>query len=83
MWSLQKCNNPLLQSLDSIKNKVEQKIQSHMNCLTATQADKAAQDNHSKQLEMLTKTFKILVHQMNMLLDQQKNPMPMSGIGES
>jgi len=43
------------QSLNNIKTKVDQKIQSHMDQLKATQADKATQENHSKQLEMLTK----------------------------
>jgi len=54
-----------------------------MDQLQATQADKATQDNHSKQLDTLTKMLKILVHQMNMLLNQQTNPTPMNGVGDS
>ncbi len=53
-----------------------------MEKLQVTQADKATQENHSKQLDTLTKTLKILLHQVNTLLDQQKNPTPMNGVGE-
>jgi len=70
------------ESLDNIKTKVEQKIASHMDQLKANQANRATQDNHSKQLETLTKMLKILVWQMNTLLDQHNNPTPMNGIGE-
>jgi len=71
------------QSLDNMELNVEKKIQSHMDQLQATQADKATQENHSKQLDMLTKTLKILLRQVNMLLDQQNNPTPMNGVGDS
>jgi len=70
------------ESLDTIETKVEQKITSHMEQLKATQADRATQDNHSKQLETLTKMLKILVRQMSTLLDQHNHPTPMSGIGD-
>jgi len=73
----------LQQSLDTIEHKVEQKIQTHMNQLQQTQADKATQDNHSKQLDTLTKTLKILLRQVNTLLDQTANPTPMNGVGDS
>jgi len=71
------------QSLDKIELNVEKKIQDHMDRLHATQADKATQENHSKQLDTLTKTLKILLHQVNTLLDQHNNPTPMNGVGES
>jgi len=71
------------QSLNNMETKVEKKIQDHMEKLQATQADKAMQENHSKQLDTLTKTLKILLHQVNMILDQQNNPTPMNGVGES
>jgi len=71
------------QSLDNIETKVEQKITSHMDQLKATQADHATQENHLKQLETLTKMLKILLHQMNTLLDQPNNPTPMDGIGDA
>jgi len=54
-----------------------------MDQLKATQADHATQENHSKQLETLTKMLKILLHQMNTLLDQPNNPTPMDGIGDA
>jgi len=53
-----------------------------MEKLQVTQADKATQENHSKQLDTLTKTLKILLRQVNTLLDQQNNPTPMNGVGE-
>jgi len=53
-----------------------------MDQLQLTQANKATQDNHSKQLDTLTKMLKILVRQMNTLLDQKANPTPMSGVGD-
>jgi len=57
------------QSLDAMELKVENKIQSHMNQLQATQADKATQENHSQQLDTVTKTLKVLLRQVNALLD--------------
>jgi len=70
-------------SLKTIECNMEKKLQDHMEKIQATQADKATQENHSKQLDTLTKTLKILLHQVNMLLDQQNNPTPMNGVGES
>jgi len=70
-------------SLDTIENNVEKKIQDHMEKLQATQADRATQENHAKQLDTITRTLKILLHQVNTLLDQQNNPTPMNGVGDS
>ncbi len=71
------------QSLDNIELKVERKIQHNMDQLQTTQADKATQENHSKQLDTLTKTLKILLRQVNTLLDNQNNPTPMNSVGDS
>jgi len=71
------------QSLDIMETKMEQKLQDHMDKIQATQADKAMQENHSKQLDTLTKTLKILLCQVNTLLDHQNNPTPFIGVGES
>jgi len=49
------------QSLNKIELNVEKKIQDHMDKLQATQVDKATQENHSKQLDTLTKMLKILL----------------------
>jgi len=54
-----------------------------MDKIQATQADKATQENHSRQLDTLTKTLKILLRQVNTLLDNHNNPTPMNGVGES
>jgi len=70
-------------SLENIKTNVEKKIQDHMEKLQATQADRATQENHAKQLDTITRTLKILLHQVNTLLDQQNNPTPMNGVGDS
>ncbi len=70
-------------SLKNIENNMEKKIQDHMEKLQATQADRATQENHSKQLDTLTRTLKILLRQVNTLLDQQTNPTPMNGVGDS
>jgi len=70
-------------SLETIEHNVEKKFQDYMEKLQAMQADRATQENHSKQLDTLTKTLKILLHQVNTLLDQQTNPTPMNGVGDS
>jgi len=70
-------------SISDIEDKVDQKLQRHIDQLKETLADKATQENHSKQLETLMKMLKILVHQINSFLDQNNHPMPMNGIGES
>jgi len=75
--------NKLQKSIDTMDEKMDHKIQHHMEQLKSTQADRATQENHSKQLEMLTKMLKILVRQMSTLLDQHNAPTPMNGIGEA
>jgi len=70
-------------SLKNIENNMEKKIQDHMEKLQMTQVDRATQENHSKQLDMLTKMLKILLCQVNTLLNQQTNPTPMNGVGDS
>jgi len=51
----------LQKSLDNIDQHVDHKLQTHMAALKASQADKTTQDNHTQQLESMTKTFKSLV----------------------
>jgi len=57
-------------SIENIDIKVEQKIQHCMEKLHTTQADKATQENHTQQLEQLTIMLKMLVSQINTLLDK-------------
>jgi len=70
-------------SLETIEHSVEKKLQDHMEKLQATQADQATQENHAQQLDTITRTLKILLRQVNTLLDKQTNPTPMNGVGNS
>ncbi len=69
--------------MNNLEQKVDQKIQQHMEKLQATQADKATQEEHSQRLEQVTKTLGTLVDQIKMLLNQQSRPTPKNGVGKS
>jgi len=73
----------LQRSMDNLEQKVDQKLQQHMEKLQATQADKTTQEEHSQCLEQLTKMFGTLVGQIKTLPDQKSCPTPMNGIGTS
>jgi len=59
----------LQQSFMNLERRVDQKLQSHMDTMKASQADKATQDDHTQRLEQVTKTLDTLVAQMHVLLD--------------
>jgi len=71
----------LQKSIDTIEQWVDQKLQTHLATLQATQADKTTQDEHSQQLENMTKTLDSLVCNIHLLLNDRLHPMPMNGIG--
>jgi len=71
----------LQKSIDNIDHKVEQKLQTHMATIKASQADKATQDNHTQQLKKLTKTLDMLVIELHSLLDNRLYPTPKTGVG--
>jgi len=69
--------------IDNIDKQVYQKPQMHMATIKASQANKATQDQHTQQFEMMTKTLNLLVYDFHLLLDNKLYPTPMIGIGES
>jgi len=54
-----------------------------MESLKATQVDKTTQDNHSCNLEELTKSVRFLINQVSRIADTLKIPTPKSGVGQS
>jgi len=71
----------LQQSFMNLERRVDQKLQSHMDTMKASQADKATQDDHTQRLEQVTKTLDTLVAQMHILLDSRLSPRPRNGVG--
>jgi len=73
----------LQKSFASLEQKVDQKLQQHMETLKNLQADKATQDTHTKCLEQVTWTLDILVEKIHLILDSGTYPMPLQGIGRT
>ncbi len=71
-----------LQSLvNTLEKKFEQKLNTQIESLKTTQADRITQDNHSHELAELTKSVRFLVDQVTHIADTLNIPMPRSGIG--
>jgi len=68
-------------SIEAIDQKVETKLKHHLATIKASQADKTTQENHTRQLETLTKTLDSLVADIHLLLDSRIHPTPMQGVG--
>jgi len=73
----------LQKSFTNLEEKVDQKIQHHMEILKNSQADKNTQDTHTKRLEQVSKTLDYLVDKIHLLLDSEQYPTPMRGVGRS
>ncbi len=73
----------LQKSFTTLEQKVDQKLQQHLDLMKNSQADKATQDNHTKRLEQVTKTLDILVAKIHLLFDSETRPTPMEGVGRS
>ncbi len=73
----------LQKSFTHLEEKVDQKIQHHMEILKNSQADKDTQDTHTKRLEQVSKTLDYLVEKIHLLLDSEQYPTPMRGVGKS
>jgi len=73
----------LQKSIDNIDQRVNQKLQTHLATIQVSQADKATQDNHTQQLEWMTKTLDLLIHDLHILLDSRLYPMLMNGVGQA
>jgi len=67
----------------TLDKKLEDQLQQHINSMKTTQADKATQDNHTRELENITKQLGYLVDQMSQLIGKKFDPMPRNGIGRS
>jgi len=73
-----------LQALvDNLEQQFEQKLNLQIESLKATQADKTTQDNHSRNLEELTKSVQFLIDQVSHTANTLKIPTPKSGVGQS
>jgi len=73
----------LQKSIETIDQRVDQKLQSHLAQIQATQADKTTQDEHTQQLENMTKTLNSLLRDIHTLLNDRLPPTPMNGVGRS
>jgi len=73
----------LQKSFTQLEDRVDQKIQHHMEILKNSQADKDTQDTHMKRLEQVSKTLDYLVDKIHLLLDSEQYPTPMRGVGKS
>jgi len=73
----------LQKSIDNFDQRVNQKLQTHLATIQVSQADKATQDNHTQQLEWMTKTLDLLIHDLHILLDSRLYPMLMNGVGQA
>jgi len=73
----------LQKSFTNLKERVDQKIQHHMEIMKNSQANKETQVTHRIQLEQVSKTLDYLVDKIHLLLDSDKYPTPMQGVGRS
>jgi len=73
----------LQKSFTSLEERVDHKIQHHMEILKNLQADKDTQVTHTKRLEQVSKTLDYLVEKIHLLLDSEHYPTPMRGVGRS
>jgi len=73
----------LQKSIDTIDQRVDQKLQTHFTAIQASQADKATQEEHTQQQEEVTKTLNSLVRDIHLLLNDRLHPTPMTGIGKA
>jgi len=70
-------------SIETIDQCVDQKLQIHLTAIQASQADKATQDEHTQQLEDMTKTLNSLICDIHLLLNDRLHPTPMNGVGQA
>jgi len=70
---LEKPNQP---SGYALEKKFEQKLNQQIDSLKANQADKTTQDSHSRDLETLTKSVRLLLTQVNQIADKLNIPTP-------
>jgi len=70
-------------SFKALENKLEQKLNQHIATIQASQADKATQDKHSRDLELITKQLGYLVSKVSLLVDMSTLPTPIQGVGHS
>jgi len=75
--------NNLQKSFANLEERVDKKIQHHMEILKSSQADKDTQVTHTKRLEQMSKTLDYLVERIHLLLDSEQYPTPMRGVGRS
>ncbi len=73
----------LQRSFTNLEERVDHKIQHHMEILKNSQADKDTQVTHTKRLEQVSKTLDYLVEKIHLLLDSEHYPTPMRGVGRS
>jgi len=73
----------LNQTVVNLDKKFEKKLNQHIEKIQATQADKATQDKHGSDLQLITKQLGYLVDQISQLLGKPLPPMPTNGIGHS
>ncbi len=66
-----------------LDQKLEDKLQQHINNMKTTQADKATQEKHTREFENITRQLGYLVDQMSQLIGKPFDPMPRNGIGRS
>jgi len=73
----------LNQTIINLDKKFEKKLNQHMAQIQTTQADKATQDTHTRELTQIVKQLGYLVNQISKLLGKPLPPMLMDGIGNS
>jgi len=73
--------NNLQATVTALESKIEQKFNQHIEAIKATQADKTTQDNHSRELEEITKQLGFLVSKVSLLVDLSTPPASFKGVG--
>jgi len=71
------------QAIVNLDKKLEEKLQQHITDMRMTQVNKTMQENHTRELENITKQLGYLVDQMSQLIGKSFDPMPRNGIGQS
>jgi len=71
----------LQSSVTTLKTKIDQKFNQCIKSIKATQADKMAQDNHSRELEEVTKQLSYLVSKVSILVDLSTSPTLSKALG--
>jgi len=71
------------QAVVNLDKKLKEKLHLHIAEMKTTQADKATQDTHTRDLENIMKQLGYLVDQMSQLIGKPFDPTPRNGIGRS